>query len=148
VAEGRGTDLSFRWVGAQWVDGPELAQALNDTAPPGIVAHPHSPEIPGRSGACPGVLLQVSEPRLVRPVALGLRLLALLPTLWPERFSWAPYPTAVNPSGEGHLFRLLGQGVLVDTLARIPESVGNPEIEAWTRAPGWWARAEPHLLYD
>ncbi len=74
--------------------------------------------------------------------------MALLLTLWPNRFLWTPYPTAVNPSGERHLLRLLARSDMVETIERTPESVDDHTIQLWTRAPGWWSRAAPHLLYD
>ena len=81
-------------------------------------------------------------------MALGLRLLSVLRTLWPNRFSWTPYPTAVNPGGSGHLIRLLAKSEVVETLERIPEDIDGSTIERWTKARGWWNRVTPHLLYE
>jgi uncharacterized protein YbbC (DUF1343 family) len=147
VLEGRSTELAFRWLGAPWMDAEKMADALNRFEPGGVLASPHDQALPDREGSCPGILLEITEPENVRPVALGLRLLSVLLTLWPNRFSWAPYPTAVNPSGSGHLLRLLAMSEAVETLERIPENVDERTIEGWTEAPGWWTRAIPHLLY-
>jgi len=148
VLEGRGTELAFRWLGTPWMDEKKMAAALNRVGPAGVRAHPHALETPNHPSPCPGVILEITDPRKVRPVALGLRLLSLLLTLWPDRFSWTPYPTAVNPSGGGHLLRLLARSDMVETFERTPESVDDHTIRLWTRAPGWWSRAGPHLLYD
>ena len=101
VHEGRGTKLAFQWFGAPWMDGAMGAKALNEAGIPGVRAHPHPL-------SCPGVRLEVTDPSSLRPVALGLRVLKLLSSLWPRDFQWGPYPTAANPSGEAHLTRLLG----------------------------------------
>ncbi|MFC1662379.1 hypothetical protein ACFL3S_13160 [Gemmatimonadota bacterium] len=84
----------------------------------------------------------------MRPVALGLRLLATIRTLWPATFRWVPYPTTVNPSGSDHLLRLLGRSDIVDVLERVPADVTKDRVGTWTAAEGWWDRAASHLLYD
>jgi uncharacterized protein YbbC (DUF1343 family) len=142
VGEGRGTPYSFQWVGASWVDGGLLANHLNEEDPPGILAFPHTLD------ACPGVRLEVTDPRVHRPVALGLRVLALLRRLWPKAFAWRPYPTAANPGGEGHLLRLLGSRALVRNLEEDPGALDTLRLTHETRAEGWTARAKPHLLYS
>jgi hypothetical protein len=87
------------------------------------------------------------DPEAVRPVRLGLRLLTILATLHPEDFRWTPYPTAVNPDGHGHLLRLTGSQRLVDLLVGDPGALSEEGLAQITRAPGWWKRAAPHLLY-
>jgi uncharacterized protein YbbC (DUF1343 family) len=152
VLEGRGTDLSFRWLGALWMEedagAKGLADELNRSAVAGVFPKAHKLPLPGEGDACPGVLLEITDPRKVRPVALGLRLLAILHTLWPNRFSWNPYPTAVNPGGGEHLRRLLARRAVVERLERIPGTLDEHTILEWTAAPGWWDRAAPHLLYE
>jgi uncharacterized protein YbbC (DUF1343 family) len=153
IGEGRGSHLSFQWLGAPWMDPDATTQALNAVGLPGIRAHtcylPQSqPRSSGHDSQYPGVHLEVVAPREVRPVALGLRLLATLRNLWPRDFRWAPYPTVVNPSGSGHLLRLLGRPDIVDALRKEAGSLGGDRLRAWTEAEGWWGRAAPHLLYD
>jgi uncharacterized protein YbbC (DUF1343 family) len=36
LSVGRGTDRAFQWVGAPWLDGPELAESLNAYGLPGV----------------------------------------------------------------------------------------------------------------
>ena len=81
-------------------------------------------------------------------VALGLRLLSHLRSFLPDGFLWTPYPTAANPDGGRHLLRLLGRADVVEVLERSTEDIDDSTIETWTKAPGWWSRAGPHLLYD
>jgi uncharacterized protein YbbC (DUF1343 family) len=147
VLEGRGTSHAFRWLGAPWVDAAAMAQALNESGPPGVRAHPLTLDVPLERGECPGISLEVTNPVELRPVALGLRLLSLLRTLFPNRFSWTPYPTQANPAGEDHLLRLVGRSEVVDTLERTPESIDKETLLGWTRVREWWDRAGPFLLY-
>jgi uncharacterized protein YbbC (DUF1343 family) len=37
---GRGTDFAYEWIGAPWLDGTELAAALNAYAIPGVTFEP------------------------------------------------------------------------------------------------------------
>ena len=141
------------------MDAGLLAEALNEGGIPGVRALPRPLHLPPGGGArpgwnsgdsslpCPGVHLEVTDPTALRPVALGLRLLTLLRTLCPRDFQWAPYPTAANPSGEGHLTRLLGSGALARQIQDHPETLDEIRIRSFTDAASWWERAEPHLLY-
>jgi uncharacterized protein YbbC (DUF1343 family) len=145
VLHGRGTELSFQWVGAPWMDPEVGAAAVNHLGCPGVRARPM--EILLEDAAFPGVRLEVTRPEVLRPVALGLRLLSLLRTLWPRHFRWTSYPTATNPSGRDHLHRLIMRGDVVEKLERDPPMLEDAELAALTRVPGWWERATPHLLY-
>jgi uncharacterized protein YbbC (DUF1343 family) len=145
VLHGRGTDLSFQWFGAPWMDPETGAAAVNGTGYPGVRAHPG--ELQQGDGACPGVWMEVTRPEILRPVSLGLRLLSLLRTLWPEDFRWTPYPTATNPTGQDHFLRLTMSREVVRRLEGGPPELEEAELADLTRAPGWWERALPHLLY-
>lgn len=146
LLEGRGTSVAFRWFGAPWLDQNRLCKAINEMKAGEVEAHPHHLAIPGSSGDCPGVLLNSGAPEALRPVALGLHLLVLLGTFHPDRFRWTPYPTAVNPKGGNHLSLLLAHGK-VEEILQHPEGFNSAMIDEWCRAPGWWDRASPHLLY-
>ncbi|MGD8360041.1 MAG: DUF1343 domain-containing protein [Gemmatimonadota bacterium] len=146
ILHGRGTELSFQWVGTPWMDPDAGATAFNHLGCPGVRAHPL--EMLLGDAVCPGVRIEVTRPEILRPVALGLRLLSLLRTLWPREFRWTPYPTATNPSGRDHLHRLTMRGDVVERLERDPPKLDEAHLMALTRAPGWWERATPHLLYS
>ena len=146
VLQGRGTELSFQWFGAPWLDPAAGAKALNDAGFPGVRAHPHELLLGDRT--CPGVRLQVTHPEILRPVSFGLRLLSLLRAHWPEGLRWAPYPTSANPSGRDHLFRLTMCREVVQRMEWDPPRLQDSEVAALTRAPGWWERVTPHLLYS
>ena len=140
-----GTELAFQWFGAPWLDPGVCAAAVNDAGISGVRARPQ--DLPRNDTPCPGVRLEVTDASALRPVYMGLRLLTLLRTFWPEKFEWAAYPTAVNPTGGDHLYRLLSSRALVSYLEKDPGDIGDARLRQWTRAQGWWERAEPHLLY-
>jgi uncharacterized protein YbbC (DUF1343 family) len=143
--EGRGTERSFQWFGTPWMDSERAAGAVNAAGFPGVVGHPEAVRQKGRS--CPGVWLEVTDPAALRPVATGLRILALLRTLWPEELAWTAYPTAANPDGRDHLLQLYGSSRLIELLEAAPSQLTEAEAAGLTRASGWWERATPHLLY-
>jgi len=145
VREGRGTPLAFQWFGAPWMDAEAVARAVNDGGVGGVRARPwalEQGEIP-----CPGVHLQVTGPGAVRPVRLGLHILSVLSGLHPGDFQWTPYPTMVNPEGRHHLLRLTGSRTLVDAMEGRSGPLDGERLTELTRAPGWWERVTPHLLY-
>ena len=147
VLEGRGSPLAFRWLGAPWMDGRVLAEEIRRLALPGVDAS--SRVLSLQDGAeISGVVLHAEEPKAVRPVAVGLHLLVLLRTLWPLEFRWEAYRTCANPSGSGHLLRLLGRPEIVSALEADPPMDPANLIAGWTEPGDWWARAGPHLQYD
>jgi uncharacterized protein YbbC (DUF1343 family) len=91
LSEGRGTTLPFQLAGAPFVDGPELAQSLTELGVPGaqIRSVRFRPTWEKHAGAvCGGVLVQVTEPALFRPVSAYLALIALARRQAPEAFAF------------------------------------------------------------
>jgi len=157
VSVGRGTEAPFAMIGAPWCD----AEALCQTAVPDgvqLTACRFIPTIgPSAGERCAGVRLQVAPhadqaaiiARTLRPVALGLTLLAAMAHRHPDAFAWARYPTAVNPDGDDHLARLIGRRDIGETLRRMQPSGDTlaPLIAQWTTVPQWSTRVRPVLLY-
>lgn len=85
--------------------------------------------------------------RVLRPVWLGLTLLGVIAERHPEELAWAAYPTAANPSGEGHLARLVGRRDVGARLVAVRGAERRAAVAAWTAVPGWGARVVPALLY-
>lgn len=151
LSVGRGTDAPFSMIGAPWLDAARLAASVTAD---GVSCAPvfFTPAIGPQAGVrCHGIRLAVAAAdadafiaRSLRPVALGMRLLAQVARQHPEHFAWATYPTAANPSGADHFARLTGTrelaASLVDPQAPLP-------TEMTTRATGWAARVAPILLY-
>jgi uncharacterized protein YbbC (DUF1343 family) len=147
----RGTDLSFEAVGAPWLDAARLASRVADRRPPGVAVEPvrFTPGTGPYAGeACNGLRLHAIAPHAVRPVALGLALLADVARLHADAFAWAPYPTAANPAGTHHFERLLGTGRIRPVIEAAAGSVDAAVLADWTAAPRWAARHRAVVRYD
>jgi uncharacterized protein YbbC (DUF1343 family)/CubicO group peptidase (beta-lactamase class C family) len=75
VSVGRGTDTPFEIIGAPWIDGKKLAEALNRDEIPGarfvpVSFTPKSSKFSGES--CGGVNVIVTDRGSIHPVALGI----------------------------------------------------------------------------
>ena len=74
---GRGTDTPFEQIGAPWIDGPQLAAALNASALPGVRFYPvtFTPAAGAKLGgqACHGVFLIVTDRDRLQPGARRAR---------------------------------------------------------------------------
>jgi uncharacterized protein YbbC (DUF1343 family) len=93
VSEGRGTALPFELCGAPWIDGRALAEQLNALSLPGVRARaarfaPCAGQFAGET--CSGIQLHVTGRDALRPLTLGLHLIAALRDLHPDRFAWRP----------------------------------------------------------
>jgi len=91
LSEGRGTTTPFELVGAPFIDPFRLAEHLNAMALPGVQFRPHvfQPTFQKYAGqACGGVHILVTDRKALRPVHLGLSVVAAVQTLWPRDFAW------------------------------------------------------------
>ncbi len=89
VSVGRGTDTPFEQVGAPWIDGVSLADAMNARAIPGVRFYPvrFTPETSKFAGeACGGVFVVVTDRDLVQPVRVGVEMASALVRLFRRDF--------------------------------------------------------------
>jgi uncharacterized protein YbbC (DUF1343 family) len=89
ISVGRGTDTPFEHVGAPWIDGARLADALNQRNLPGVRFYPVSFTPSSSKFAnqlCQGVFIVITDRQAVRPVRVGVELAAALLRLFPGRF--------------------------------------------------------------
>ena len=87
ISVGRGTGTPFEQIGAPWIDGVQLAAALNSSGMPGVRFYPVSftPQASKFAGKkCQGVFILVTDRRALRPVRLGLEIAVLLYRLYPN----------------------------------------------------------------
>ena len=89
VSVGRGTPTPFEEFGAPWIDGEEVAAAMNGLNLPGV-RFANQPFIPV-SGLyagqrCGGVGIRVMDRAAVRSMRVGLEIAALLQKKYPEHF--------------------------------------------------------------
>jgi uncharacterized protein YbbC (DUF1343 family)/CubicO group peptidase (beta-lactamase class C family) len=81
ISVGRGTDQPFEQLGAPWIDGPRLAEALNARRLPGIRFYPvaFTPTSSKYAGeACHGVFLMITDRTVLQPVRVGLEIVGAL----------------------------------------------------------------------
>jgi len=137
VSVGRGTDAPFEQVGAPWIDGARLADALNARRLPGVRFYPvrFTPAAAVFSGQeCQGVFIVVTDRAAVRPVRVGVEIASALAKLSPAEFRLDP---------AAHLFGS------ADGLTRIKAGEDPASIAAtWAAAEAKWRllRAK-YLLY-
>jgi len=100
VSEGRGTADPFALIGAPWVHAERLADAMNERMLPGVQFAPaaFTPTASKYAGqGCYGVKALLTDPAAVRPVTMGVALLEVLRSLYPDDFHFLP------PGSEGRL---------------------------------------------
>ena len=87
LSEGRGTTRPFQLVGAPFLDGALLKQALGDVQGAWIIPARFRPAWGKHAGSvCSGVLVHVENERAFRPVATYLRIIREARALAPEQF--------------------------------------------------------------
>jgi uncharacterized protein YbbC (DUF1343 family)/CubicO group peptidase (beta-lactamase class C family) len=89
ISVGRGTAAPFEQIGAPWIDGVQLAAALNASGMPGVRFYPVSftPQASKFAGQkCQGVFILVTDRQALRPVRLGLEVAFLLHHLYPGKY--------------------------------------------------------------
>jgi len=146
----RGTEAPFRQVGAPWLDVGAVLADLARRVPKGV-EFTETTFVPGPrpygGERCRGIRIAVTSPGALRPVALGLLLMAAVARTHRLRFQWARYPTAANPSGDGHFERLIGRTDIRRVYDRSPQEVDADLVRAWTGVGDWVERVGPVLLY-
>jgi uncharacterized protein YbbC (DUF1343 family) len=136
---GRGTALPFEWCGAPWVDGYALAERLNQAQLPGVRFRaarfmPLADRFAGQE--CGGVQAHVTDRDALRPVALGVHLVAALRHQHAGNFGWHA----------AHFDRLAGGTSLREAIERgdPPDAVAG----AWGLACAAYLEArQAFLLY-
>ena len=107
-SEGRGTSDPFAIIGAPFIQAEAFSQELNALDLPGVLATPlyFTPTASKHQGQlCGGVHLHILDETCLRPVALGVHLLALLRQMYPEDFRVLD---PVRPGGRPFLSLLAG----------------------------------------
>jgi uncharacterized protein YbbC (DUF1343 family) len=89
LSVGRGTDAPFEQIGAPWIDGRELAAALNEAGVAGvrfvpITFTPTSSKFAGEK--CGGVNFTPIDRNALQPVTMGLQIACTLRALYPDQW--------------------------------------------------------------
>jgi uncharacterized protein YbbC (DUF1343 family) len=135
---GRGLNEPFEFIGADWIDGEQLAEKLNQRELAGVRFHPEartpaSSTFAGKS--IEGVGIRITNREELGTLRLGLELAAILQELYPSRLDFKQTRL------------LIGDGQSIDQLSA---SVSAGTIWArWQRlAADFQMRRRPYLLYD
>jgi uncharacterized protein YbbC (DUF1343 family) len=123
VSVGRGTQTPFEEFGAPWLNGDEVAAALNARNLPGVrfSGQPFIPIAGLYSGQrCGGVAIRVTDRFKVRSMRMGLEIAAILQKLYPKQFDVSK------------LIELVGNS---DTIQQLQSGVAPEKIVAnWSTA--------------
>jgi uncharacterized protein YbbC (DUF1343 family) len=95
LSEGRGTTRPFELIGAPWLDGARLADALARAGLAGVRFRPvsFSPVFQKHAGQqCSGVQLHLTDRTSFRPFLAGLEILRAARTQDKARFGWRTEP--------------------------------------------------------
>ena len=150
LSVGRGTEVPFQQIGAPWLDADAVLSDLARRIPKGVefttvMFTPGGGPYAGE--ACRGIRITVTSRDAMRPVALGLLLLAAVVSTHRLRFHWARYPTVANPSGEEHFERLIGRRGIRRHYDASPDAIDADLVRQWTGTDDWAERVSPELLY-
>lgn len=145
VSEGRGTALPFQWIGAPWINGEKLADALNELHLPGVRFRPvaFQPTISKHQGVrVEGVQIHLVNADQLKPTYIGLQMIAAIKRLYPDHFNWLP------PFNGRHFIDLLwGSSRYREEL----DQGRNPD-EIWQEwqqhARDFEQRRKPYLIYQ
>ena len=151
LSVGRGTDAPFQQVGAPWLDVSAVLADLARRIPKGV-EFSEVTFVP-RSGPyiaepCRGIRVRVTDANVLRPVALGLLLMAAIVGTHRLRFQWAKYPTAANPGGDGHFERLMGRRDIRRHFDASPAGIDAELVRGWTSVGDWGERVRESLCYS
>lgn len=75
LSVGRGTEAPFEWIGAPWLDGKRLAEAMNRRNLPGVRFEPaeFTPESSKfEKQKCQGIRITITDRNALEPVRIGL----------------------------------------------------------------------------
>ncbi|MFA5669292.1 MAG: DUF1343 domain-containing protein [Balneolaceae bacterium] len=144
VNEGRGTETDFKVLGAPWIDSAALKSYLDRLNLSGI-AFSTTQYIPEwglyQNEFCNGVSLRITDEQIIRPVSLGIEILKYLIQNYPNDCTERLYKTNANPTGGGHLDKLLGVQHSFNSIKN------NIPIQTKLHKEQWQDLIEPYLLY-
>jgi uncharacterized protein YbbC (DUF1343 family) len=149
ISEGRGSQYSFETAAAPWLQTNELVgfinQSFGDEIKASAITFTPTSGIYANT-LCKGIHLNVIDPAYFKPVFFGLLLVYMIRAKHPQAFVWAPYKTAVNPTGENHLDKLLGINNAKNLFnLPLPQFIAN--CTKLTHCSGWQEQMIPYLLY-
>jgi uncharacterized protein YbbC (DUF1343 family) len=149
VSVGRGSKLSFEWIGANWFNLPAITMIWQNILSEDIKIEPLNLSIPMDAISCAiqGIRIKVIDPYHFNAVLNGLLLLKIIKDIHPKDFEWRPYPTNANPTGKNHLSLLLGIEN-AESLFDLPLKDWLTHMVQSLKVTHWENEMMPYLLYE
>ena len=149
VSVGRGSNLSFEWIGANWFNLPAITMIWQNILSEDIKIEPITLKIKKEDldSEIKGIRIKVIDPYHFNAVLNGLLLLKMIKDIHPKDFEWKPYPTNANPTGENHLSLLLGIEN-AESLFDLPLKDWLTHIVQSLKVTQWENEMKPFLLYQ
>ena len=148
LSEGRGTTRPFELIGAPWIDGERLADAMNARGLPGVHFRPVFFEPTFQKHAkqtCGGCQVHVLDRRSFRPVGAAVELMAEFRRQDPARFPWREPPYEYEDRKQP--IDILYGSDRLRTVLDAGEDVG-PLVASWKADEEAFRRTrEKYLLY-
>jgi uncharacterized protein YbbC (DUF1343 family) len=148
LSEGRGTTRPFELIGAPWIDGDRLADAMNARGLPGVHFRSAFFEPTFQKHAretCGGCQIHVTDRDAFRPIRTAVELIAEFRQQRPGRFAWRQPPYEYELEKQP-IDLLYGTDRLRATVDRGDDV--RPLIEGWAAGEEAFRRKrEPFLMY-
>ncbi|HEV3486704.1 MAG TPA: DUF1343 domain-containing protein, partial [Vicinamibacterales bacterium] len=148
LSEGRGTTRPFELIGAPWIDGDSLADAMNARGLPGVHFRPVFFEPTFQKHAretCGGCQIHVLDRASFRPVRTAVELIAEFRRQNPQRFAWRNPPYEYEHEKQP-IDMLYGSDQLRTTVDAGRDVQGL--VASWNHEEEQFrALREPYLLY-
>ncbi len=148
VSVGRGSNYSFEWIGAEWMNIPAMMLVGKNIMKEDLKIENLSLPITidGNTNETKGIRIKIIEPKFYAAVINGLILLKLVKDIHPNEFKWMPYKTNANPTGENHLSLLLGIPN-AEAIFDLPLQQWLQKINTLVKVGQWRNEIMPYLLY-
>ena len=149
VSVGRGTNYSFEWIGAEWMNLPAMMLVGQNILKEDLkIENLSLPiKIDGNTKETKGIRIKIIEPKFYSAVINGLILLKLVKDIHPKAFKWMPYKTNANPTGENHLSLLLGIPN-AEAIFDLPLQQWLQKMSVLIKVERWKKEIETYLLYN
>lgn len=149
VSVGRGTNYSFEWIGASWMNISTMMLVGKNILKEDLKIENLSLPITidGNTIETKGIRIKIIEPKFYSAVINGLILLKLVKDIHPNEFKWMPYKTNANPSGENHLSLLLGIPN-AEAIFDLPLQQWLQKMSVMIKVNRWKRKIETYLLYN
>ena len=148
LSEGRGTTRPFEIVGAPFINGKNLTDALRSLELPGVIFRPINflPTFQEYAQQeCEGVFLHVTDREMFEPVITGLALIKTIYEMYPNDFQWRT--TAYEYEFNRNPFDVIAGTCGIREMIENGQSVGEIKLSWQTDVDKFNLIREKYLIY-